>query len=316
MSTQACNLTKTYGKKTVVNDLSFDVLPGVVTGFLGPNGAGKSTTMRLLLGLDIADSGSATINGKRIGEFTSPMREVGVLLDASYLHPTRTAHNHLYALAVSNGIAKQRVSEVLALVGLGEVSRQRVGTFSLGMKQRIGLAAALLGDPSVIILDEPANGLDPEGVHWIRNFLSKLADEGRTVFVSSHLLAEMALIAEQLVVIGAGRLIAQTSLAEVTASASGSSVYVRSPQVEGLKAALENAGATVVNCGIGISVTGWEEAQIGRFAFGQGFEIHELATKTPTLEEAFLELTTSSQEYRTLTFAGKEIHSSTQGNAE
>jgi ABC-2 type transport system ATP-binding protein len=304
MSIRACNLTKTYGNKTVVNDLSFDVLPGVVTGFLGPNGAGKSTTMRLILGLDIADSGAATINGKRIHDFASPMREVGVLLDASYLHPTRTAHNHLWALAVSNGIAKERVGEVLALVGLSEVSHQRVGTFSLGMKQRIGLAAALLGDPGVIILDEPANGLDPEGVHWIRNFLSKLADEGRTVFVSSHLLAEMALIAEQLVVIGAGKLITQTSLNEVTNSASGSSVYVRSPQIEVLKSALLHAGATVVDSGVGISVTGWEEAQIGRFAFDQRCEIHELSTRTPTLEEAFLELTASSQQYRTLATTG------------
>ena len=301
MSIQACNLTKTYGNKTVVNDLSFTVTPGQVTGFLGPNGAGKSTTMRLILGLDIANSGTATINGKCINEFAAPMREVGVLLDAGYLHPTRTAHNHLWALAASNGIARKRVDDVLELVGLGEVSRQRVGTFSLGMKQRIGLAGALLGDPGVIILDEPANGLDPEGVHWIRNFLTKLADEGRTVFVSSHLLAEMALIAEQLVVIGAGKLITQTSLSEVTSSASGSFVYVRSPNVEAFQAALVRAGATVTNSGSGISVTDWDEAKVGRFAFEQGCEIHELTTKTPTLEEVFLELTASSQQYRTLT---------------
>jgi ABC-2 type transport system ATP-binding protein len=296
---QARGLTKTYGTKTVVDDLSFDVPAGVVTGFLGPNGAGKSTTMRMLMGLDIADSGTSTLNGKRLTEIAHPMREVGVLLDAGYLHPTRTAQNHLLAMAYSNGLAKSRVDEVLDMVGLSEVGTKRVGTFSLGMKQRIGLAGALLGDPSIIILDEPANGLDPEGVHWIRNFLAHLAAEGRTVFVSSHLLSEMALMAERLVVIGGGKLIAETTVEGITAGASGASVLVRSPQLDEMLVALTYAGVITERELDGISVTGWTADQIGRLAFEQQIELHELSTRTPTLESAFLELTASSQEYRT-----------------
>jgi ABC-2 type transport system ATP-binding protein len=296
---QARGLTKTYGSKTVVDNLSFDVPSGVVTGFLGPNGAGKSTTMRMLMGLDIAERGTSTLNGKQLRDIKQPMREVGVLLDAGYLHPTRTARNHLLAMAYSNGLKKSRVDEVLAMVGLSDVADNRVGTFSLGMKQRIGLAGTLLGDPSIIILDEPANGLDPEGVHWIRTFLAHLAAEGRTVFVSSHLLSEMALMAERLVVIGGGKLIAETTVNGITADASGASVLVRSPQIDELLVALTYAGVVTEREGDGIAVTGWNADQIGRLAFEQHIELHELSTRTPTLESAFLELTASSQEYRT-----------------
>jgi len=295
---EARGLTKSYGRSTVVHDLSFDVPPGVVTGFLGPNGSGKSTTMRLVMGLDIPDRGTATINGRAVHDLSHPMQEVGVLLDAGYLHPTRTARNHLWALAVSNGLPKRRVDEVLAMVGMSETADKRVGTFSLGMKQRLGLAAVMLGDPSVVMLDEPANGLDPEGVHWMRGFLAHLASSGRTVFVSSHLLSEMALLAERLVIIGSGRLIAETTVAELTNRASGASVLVRSPQLPTLAAALAAAGAPAVVEGDGLSVTGWDTAQVGRLAFERGIELHELTKRTPSLEAAFLELTADAQEYR------------------
>lgn len=292
-------LTKTFGSKTVVDSLSFEVASGVVTGFLGPNGAGKSTTMRLIMGLDLPNSGGALLNGKRINEIAYPMREVGVLLDAGYVHPTRTARNHLWALAASNSIPKSRVDEVLAMVGLTEVAGKRVGNFSLGMKQRLGIAATLLGDPSIVILDEPANGLDPEGVHWIRNFLSYLADQGRTVFVSSHLLSEMALMASALVIIGNGRLIAETSVEELTSNSAGVSVFVRSPKLAELTDALVVAGAKVTNEDDGVVVTGLEATQVGHLAFVKSLEIHELSPRTSTLEEAFLELTAGFQEYQT-----------------
>ena len=296
-------LTKAFGSKTVVDSLSFEVASGVVTGFLGPNGAGKSTTMRLIMGLDLPNSGGALLNGKRINEIASPMREVGVLLDAGYVHPTRTARNHLWALAASNSIPKSRVEEVLSMVGLTEVAGKRVGNFSLGMKQRLGIAATLLGDPSIVILDEPANGLDPEGVHWIRNFLSYLADQGRTVFVSSHLLSEMALMASALVIIGNGRLIAETSVEELTSNSAGASVFVRSPNLTELTAALVAAGARVSDGEAadreGIVVTGLEATEVGRLAFEKNIELHELSPRTSTLEEAFLELTAGFQEYQT-----------------
>jgi ABC-2 type transport system ATP-binding protein len=293
------HLTKKYGPKTVVDDLSFEVRPGVVTGFLGPNGAGKSTTMRMIVGLDRANQGSATIAGKRVSDVAAPMRQVGVLLDAGYLHPTRTARDHLWAMAASNGLPRRRVDEVLALVGLADAARRRVGTFSLGMKQRLGLAGAMLGDPQVIILDEPANGLDPEGVHWIRTFLSNLASEGRTVFVSSHLLSEMSLMAEDLVIIGTGRLIAQTTVKELTERASGSSVIVRSPSLAALGELLTRNGARVQLDGDALIVAQWDAAKVGRLAFGAQIELHELANSRPTLEDAFLELTADTQEYRT-----------------
>jgi ABC-2 type transport system ATP-binding protein len=293
------HLTKTYGPKTVVDDLSFEVRPGVVTGFLGPNGAGKSTTMRMIVGLDRATRGSATIAGKRVRDDAAPMRQVGVLLDAGYLHPTRSARDHLWAMAASNGLPRRRVDDMLALVGLADAARRRVGTFSLGMKQRLGLAGAMLGDPQVIILDEPANGLDPEGVHWIRTFLSHLASEGRTVFVSSHLLSEMSLMAEDLVIIGTGKLIAQTTVKDLTERASGSSVIVRSPSLAALGELLTRNGAQVRLEGDTLIVAEWDAADVGRLAFGAHIELHELAHSRPTLEDAFLELTSDTQEYRT-----------------
>ncbi|MFM7617534.1 MAG: ATP-binding cassette domain-containing protein [Actinomycetes bacterium] len=292
-------LTKRYGARTAVDDLTFEVRPGTVTGFLGPNGAGKSTTMRMIMGLDVPDAGMSTLNGRRIHDLPAPMREVGVLLDAGYLHPTRRARHHLWALAASNGISRSRVDEVLALVGLTEVADQRVGRFSLGMKQRLGIAAALLGDPSIIILDEPANGLDPEGVHWIRTFLSYLADQGRTVFASSHLLSEMALMADDLVIIGGGRLIAETDVRSLTADAGDASVAVRGPDLEALRAAITAAGGAVTTDGDALTVTGIDAAAIGHLAHAAGMELHELSPRTTSLEDAFLRLTASVQEYRT-----------------
>ncbi|MFM7059791.1 MAG: ATP-binding cassette domain-containing protein [Actinomycetes bacterium] len=292
-------LTKRFGSRTAVDDLSFEVRSGTVTGFLGPNGSGKSTTMRLIMGLDVPDAGSSTLNGRRIHDITTPMREVGVLLDAGYLHPTRRARDHLWALAASNGIARSRVDEVLGLVGLTEVAGQRVGKFSLGMKQRLGIAAALLGDPSVVILDEPANGLDPEGVHWIRTFLSYLAGQGRTVFVSSHLLSEMALMADDLVIIGNGRLIAETDVRSLTADAGGASVLVRGPDPDGLRAAITGGGGTVEAADGGLVVVDLDAATIGHLAHAAGLELHELSPRSASLEDAFLSLTADAQEYRT-----------------
>lgn len=292
-------LTKRFGGRTAVDDLTFEVRSGTVTGFLGPNGAGKSTTMRMIMGLDVPDAGGSTLNGRRIHDLDTPMREVGVLLDAGYLHPTRRAHHHLWALAASNGIRRSRVDEVLALVGLTEVADQRVGKFSLGMKQRLGIAAALLGDPSIIILDEPANGLDPEGVHWIRTFLSYLAGQGRTVFVSSHLLSEMALMADDLVIIGGGRLIAETDVRSLTANAGGGSVIVRGPDRIGLRRAITGAGGEVADEGDALAVMGMDAAAIGRVAHEAQLELHELAPRSTSLEDAFLQLTAGAQEYRT-----------------
>jgi ABC-2 type transport system ATP-binding protein len=294
-------LTKRYGARTAVDDLSFEVRSGTVTGFLGPNGAGKSTTMRMIMGLDVPDAGSSTLNGKRIHDIDAPMREVGVLLDAGYLHPTRKAANHLWALAASNCIPRSRVDEVLGLVGLTEVAGQRVGKFSLGMKQRLGIAAALLGDPSIIILDEPANGLDPEGVHWIRTFLSYLADQGRTVFVSSHLLSEMALMADDLVIIGNGRLIAETNVRSLTADAGGASVFVRGPDIAGLRQVIIGAGGSVDDGDDGLVVTDLDAPTIGNLAYAARLELHELSPRSTSLEDAFLRLTADAQEYRTST---------------
>ena len=294
-------LTKRYGSKVAVDDLSFTVTSGAVTGFLGPNGSGKSTTMRLIMGLDIPHAGSALLNGKRIRDLHHPMREVGVMLDAGFVHPTRSARNHLWAAAASNGIAKTRVEEVLAMVGLETVAKSRVGGFSLGMKQRLGLAMTLLGDPGIVILDEPANGLDPEGVHWIRSFLSHLATQGRTIFVSSHQLGEMSLMADRLVVIGAGKLISDTTVEQLTRQASGRSVLVRSPKISEFADALRGAGAVVTtseDSSSTINVANWEIEQIGAFAFVHHIELHELSIQAPSLEDAFLELTANSQEFR------------------
>ena len=296
---EARGLTKRYGSTVAVDDLSFQVPNGKVTGFLGPNGAGKSTTMRMVLGLDRADDGAVRIDGKRLIDFPRPMREVGALLDAAYVHPTRKAKDHLWALAASNGLPRRRVDHVLGLVGLSEVGGKRVGGFSLGMKQRLGLAGAMLGDPRTLLFDEPANGLDPEGILWMRRFLKGLADEGRTVFVSSHLLSEMALVAEDLVVIGKGRMIFQGTVDAFVQSASSSWVTVRSPQIEAIGAALAAEGVQMNRTGPdAVDVFGTEAPHIGELAARLGATLHELAPRTGSLEDAFLQVTAEAQEYR------------------
>jgi ABC-2 type transport system ATP-binding protein len=294
----AGNLTKRFGRRVAVDDLTFDVAPGVVTGFLGPNGSGKSTTMRLLLELDHADGGSATFGGLPYHEIDKPLTQVGSLLDATYVHPSRSAANHLRWLVAANGLARRRVDEVLAMVGLSDVAGQGVGRFSLGMRQRLGIAASLLGDPPTLLLDEPANGLDPEGILWVRNLLKYLAGQGRTIFVSSHLLAEMSLIADALVVIGRGRLIASCPVQEFIARFAGTFVSVRSPAAATLAELLRRQGATVtVDGGGALHVTGIEAPAIGELAVVNGIVLHELAPQSASLEEAFLEVTREAQEY-------------------
>jgi ABC-2 type transport system ATP-binding protein len=297
---QARGLTKRYGTKVAVDHLDIDVLPGRVTGFLGPNGSGKSTTMRCMLQLDRPDAGTTTFDGVAYRSLAHPLREVGSLLDAGYLHPTRKARHHLWAIAASNGIVKSRVDEVLAMVGLTEVADHRVKGFSLGMRQRLGLAAVMLGDPQTVILDEPANGLDPEGIRWIRQFLSYLAAQGRTVFVSSHLLSEMALMADDLVVIGQGRLIEEGSVADFVAKYTKRWVRVRSPQLERLVGVVRERGAVVSDGGEAgaVDVFGVECNEVGELAASHGIVLHELSPQTGSLEDAFLELTRSTQEYR------------------
>ena len=292
-------VTKRYGEKVAVDDLTFSVTPGIVTGFLGPNGAGKSTTMRLILGLDAPTEGSATVNGKPYRELSAPLHEVGAMLEARAIHTGRSAYNHLLALAQTHGIPRSRVEEVIELVGLGEVARKRVGGFSLGMGQRLGVAAALLGDPATVILDEPANGLDPEGIHWIRNLLKNLAGEGRTVFLSSHLMSEMSLTAEHLIVIGRGRLIADTSVTEfVRRASSDASVRVRSPQATELHEALAGRDVQVHSVEPGLlEVSGLTGEQIGEIALEARIVISELTPHQASLEEAFMSLTGDSVEY-------------------
>ena len=291
-------LVKQYGAKIAVNDLSFDVEPGHVTGFLGPNGAGKTTTMRLILGLDYPDAGTSLIHGKRYAGLAYPMREVGALIDAKAVHGGRSAYNHLLCLAQSNGLPKRRVGEVLELVGLSEVAKKRSKGFSLGMSQRLGIAATMLGDPKVLMFDEPVNGLDPEGILWIRNLMKALANEGRTVFVSSHLMSEMENTADHLIVIGRGKLIAATSMKEFVASASGAAVRVRTPSADQLVRAVTAKGATTSTDDDGsIEVRGMSTEQIGDLAFGEGIRLHELTTVRASLEEAFMELTADSVEY-------------------
>ncbi|HEY3773123.1 MAG TPA: ABC transporter ATP-binding protein [Solirubrobacteraceae bacterium] len=300
------HVTKRYGDKIAVSDLSFSIAPGIVTGFLGPNGAGKSTTMRVILGLDRQDSGSATVNGRPYVDMPAPLREVGALLEARAIHTGRSAYHHLVAMAQTHGIPRSRVQEVIELVGLSGVARRRAGGFSLGMGQRLGVAAALLGDPSVLILDEPANGLDPEGILWMRNLLKSLAAEGRTVFLSSHLMAEMAQIAEHVIVIGRGRLIADTTVAELVAQAShGAAVRVRSPDAAELQAALAAGEVTITTPEPGVlEVHGLTSAQIGAVCAGRGFELHELIPQTASLEDAFMGLTDDAVEYQ----AGRHQH--------
>jgi ABC-2 type transport system ATP-binding protein len=292
-------LTKRYGDKTAVDDLSFSIEPGQVTGFLGPNGAGKTTTMRCILGLDYPDAGTVTVDGKAYGELAYPMREVGALLDAKAVHGGRSAYNHLLCLAQANSLPRRRVGEVLELVGLSEVARKRSKGFSLGMSQRLGIAGTMLGNPKVLMFDEPVNGLDPEGILWIRNLMKALAAEGRTVFVSSHLMSEMENTADHLIVIGRGKLIAETTMAEFIAQASGAAVRVRTPSADQLVRALAGRGATcVVGDDGSVEVRGMSTEQIGDLAFAEGIRLHELTTVRASLEEAFMELTASSVEYR------------------
>src|SRR6478735_2130412 len=294
-------LTKVYGPTKAVDDLSFTVKPGIVTGFLGPNGAGKSTTMRMILGLDQPTSGAALIDGKPYRELKTPLRTVGALLDAKWVHPNRSARAHLHWMAASNGIAKSRVDEVLRLVGLSEVAGKKAGGFSLGMSQRLGLAATLLGDPKVLLFDEPVNGLDPEGIVWIRKFMQRLAAEGRTVLVSSHLLSEMALTAEHLVVIGRGRLIADTTVSEFVSKSSESTVRVRSPQLDALRSALTSNGLTVREDGSdgqqALVVVDSSTDVVGGIAGSQGIVLHELASQRGSLEDAFMKLTGDDVQY-------------------
>ncbi|MFB6551668.1 ABC transporter ATP-binding protein [Streptomyces sp. NPDC056405] len=292
------NLSKRYADKLAVDALTFTVRPGVVTGFLGPNGAGKSTTMRMIMGLDRPSSGTVRVNGRPYEQHSAPLQEIGALLEAKSLHPGRSAYQHLLALAASNGIGKRRVLEVIDMVGLTDVARKRAGGFSLGMGQRLGIASALLGDPHIVMLDEPVNGLDPEGVLWIRNLLKDLADQGRTVFVSSHLMTEMALIAEDLIVIGKGRLLSAGLLADFIAQSSSHSVRVQSPQAAALRDLLVGDGVSVSSGRPGVlDVQGLEAAEIGERATAAGLVLHELFVQEGSLEEAFMELTRDSVEY-------------------
>jgi ABC-2 type transport system ATP-binding protein len=293
-------VSKRYGEKIAVDDLTFSVQPGVVTGFLGPNGAGKSTTMRLILGLDAPSSGSALINGKQYRDLAAPLHDVGAMLEARAIHTGRSGYHHLLALAETQGISRRRVNEVINMVGLESVARKRVGSFSLGMGQRLGIAAALLGDPATVILDEPSNGLDPEGIRWIRNLLKGLAAEGKTVFLSSHLMSEMEHTAEQLIVIGKGRLIAATSVeAFVAQASSGAPVRVRSPDAAALSVTLTGAGARVTTEEDGaLAVQGLTTAQVGELAAAERLVLHELAPVHVSLEDAFMSITKDSVEYQ------------------
>jgi ABC-2 type transport system ATP-binding protein len=295
---EARNLTKNYGDKRAVDDLSFVVRPGIVTGFLGPNGSGKSTTMRLILGLDRPTKGDVTVNGKPYRQHPAPLHEVGALLEARSVHTGRSARNHLLALAQTHGIPRKRVDQLIDQVGLHEVARKRAGKFSLGMGQRLGIATALLGDPHTVMLDEPVNGLDPEGIQWIRTLLKGLASEGRTVFVSSHLMSEMALTADHLIVIGRGRLIADASVTDFLAGASKQLVHVRSPQGVELQDALAGADVSVAVLEPGLfEVTGLTAAQIGEAAAAHGIVLHELSPHQASLEEAFMDITRGELEF-------------------
>ncbi|RPF20958.1 ABC transporter ATP-binding protein [Myceligenerans xiligouense] len=294
------HLTKRYGEKRAVEDLSFTARPGVVTGFLGPNGAGKSTTMRMLVGLDSPTSGRITIDGRLYRELPDPLRHVGVMLDARAVHLGRSAYHHLLAVARTHDIPGARVAEVLDLVGLSAVAHRRAGGFSLGMSQRLGVATALLGDPQVLVLDEPVNGLDPDGVLWIRRLLAGLAREGRTVLLSSHLMSELSLIADDLVVIGQGRLLAASTAQDFVASAGAGTVRVASPQSAALAAALQGPGITVASTGDeNLEIHGLDARDVGTIAAGHGVTLFELRTHRLTLEEAFMQITRDAVEYRT-----------------
>ena len=292
------HLTKSFGSKVAVNDLSFGVQPGVVTGFLGPNGSGKSTTMRCMLGLDRPNGGHSTFNGKPYASLARPLHEVGALLDAGYVHPGRSGRNHLRWLAASNGISPRRVDEALEMVGLSAVGRKTVRTYSLGMKQRLGLAGVLLGDPHTIILDEPANGLDPEGIRWIRDMLVHQANLGKTVLVSSHLLSEMALMATSLVVIGQGRLVEQGTVQAFVDKYAVRAVRVQSPDVVRLTGVLSQHGISFTHLGPNeVEVSGTSAAHVGELAAANAVVLHQLADHVGSLEDAFIEATASVQDY-------------------
>jgi ABC-2 type transport system ATP-binding protein len=295
---EANGLTKRYGAKVAVDDLSFMVRPGVVTGFLGPNGSGKSTTMRLLLGLDRPSSGSSVINGKRYADFPAPLREVGALLEARAIHTGRSARNHLLSMAATNSIPRARVDEMIGLVGLEDVAGKRVGGFSLGMGQRLGIASALLGDPGVLLLDEPVNGLDPEGILWIRNLLKSLAAEGRTVFISSHLMSEMAVTATDVIVVGRGKLVMSGSVAEVISGATGGAVRVRTNEADRLAVLLAGDGRHIERVGPDVlQVSGIDSAGVGIIAAHEAIALIELTPQQATLEEAFMEITRDAVEF-------------------
>ena len=297
---EAEGLTKYYGDQRAVDDLSFTVRPGIVTGFLGPNGSGKSTTMRLILELDAPSAGDVTVNGKHYRDHAAPLHEVGALLEARSVHTGRSAYNHLLALAQTHGIGRRRVDELIDLVGLHDVAKKRAGKFSLGMGQRLGIAAALLGDPSTVMLDEPVNGLDPEGILWVRHLLRGLAAEGRTVFVSSHLMSEMSLTADHLIVIGRGRKIADMSTEDFIKQASGGLVLVRTPQAAQLEALLSGPDVTVTAAGPGLlEVRGLTAVQIGEAAAANQVVLHELTPQQASLEEAFMTLTRDDVEFKT-----------------
>ncbi len=312
---EARGLTKKYGDKLAVDDLSFTVRPGIVTGFLGPNGAGKSTTMRMILGLDAPTAGSVTVGGKPYAEHDKPLHSVGALLEARAVHTSRSAYNHLRALAATHGISNSRVNEVIEMVGLGDVARKRAGGFSLGMGQRLGIASALLADPETLILDEPVNGLDPEGIRWIRDLLKSLAAEGHTVFVSSHLMSEMALTAEHLIVVGRGRLMADLPMSQFIAQASTNVVVLRSPQASELARALAGPDVTVTSTERDLlEVTGLSAAQIGDQARDLGISLHELSPRQASLEQAFMEMTRGEIEFHAST-PGDHVESTTSRSA-
>jgi len=296
---EATSLTKRYGARTAVNDVSFTVRPGQVTGFLGPNGAGKSTTMRMIVGLDRPTEGRVLVNGKPYAEHRSPLHEVGALLEAKAVHTGRSARNHLRSIAATHGIPTRRVDEVIDLTGLHTVARKRVGGFSLGMGQRLGLAAALLGDPATLILDEPVNGLDPEGVLWVRGFVRQLAAEGRTVLLSSHLMSEMALTADHIIVLGKGRIVADSTVADIVGSTQ-TFVRVRSPRIDDVARRLSQPDVTVTGVAADtIEVRGLGAEVIGDAALAIGVALHELTTVSGSLEDAYMQLTRDEVEYRT-----------------
>ena len=294
------HLTKKYGAKTAVDSIDFTVRPGLVTGFLGPNGAGKSTTMRLIVGLDVPTSGSVTVNGKRYAQHRSPLTEVGALLDAKAVHTGRSARNHLLAMAATHNIGRRRVDEVIAMTGLDSVASKRVGGFSLGMGQRLGIAAALLGDPATLILDEPVNGLDPEGVLWVRNLVRHLASEGRTIFLSSHLMSEMALTADHLIVLGRGKIVADAPIADILSGSTRPTVRFRSPEAARLANSLTASTVDITQDGSDlVQVVGLSAPEIGEIAARSGIVLHELTPLSASLEEAYMALTQDDVEYQT-----------------